>query len=261
MKFYQPLEQFETHVVFLVQPLRSAFVTVDFVATNLILFFVLAISITIGVCWLPLINQKSLGSAWSELSVLPFTFLKQSYGSLVMKKYENRENLLFLLTLFIFIISNNLLGLVPQSFCETSQLFVALTLSTSVFFGVTTYGLLLNGKTFMKLFIPSNVPKLILPFLVGIEIISYVSRVLSLAIRLFANMLSGHALLHILTEALYLCTLKTQVIFVDILLILPICLIITILALEIIISFLQAYVFITLSTIYLNDCILVGGHD
>jgi len=124
-----------------------------------------------------------------------------------------------------------------------------------VFVGITFYFINLKGLDFLYFFVPKNVPTFILPFLIVIEIISYISRLFSLAIRLFANMVAGHSLLNILSNAVLLIT-KQIVVFEFIVIILsgiPLAIVFIIYLLEIIIAFLQSYVFTTLSCIYIND--------
>jgi len=124
---------------------------------------------------------------------------------------------------------------------------------------MTIYGFIFNGKGFLSLFIPKNVPDILLPFLVIIEIISYISRTFSLAIRLFANMVAGHALLHILINSVTSNIKLITNIYVLPFVIIPVALLIAIILLELGIAFLQAYVFIVLFSIYLNDA-FKGGH-
>lgn len=165
-----------------------------------------------------------------------------------------------LLTLFIFILLGNLFGLIPFFFCLTGQFFFTILLSFSIFFGLTLFGFKFQSYRFLALFVPQNVPAFLLPFLILIEIISYLSRAISLAVRLFANMVAGHVLLHILM-GLCLVILKGA----KNLLILPIIIIFltvlcAILFLEFGISFLQAYVFVVLCAIYLNDSLNIKAH-
>ena len=102
------------------------------------------------------------------------------------------------IVIFFFVLIFNLMGLLPYCFCATSHLFVVFTISFALFVGLTSLGFILNGFQFFLLFVPKNVPSFLLPFLICIEAVSYLSRVFSLAIRLFANMVAGHALMHIL---------------------------------------------------------------
>lgn len=175
---------------------------------------------------------------------------------LSMVGFVVKRNLSLVLTFFVFILILNLLGLVPFGFCVTSQLIVTQFLGFFAIFGLTLKGFLKLKLKFFFLFLPKNVPLIMLPFLSFIEIVSYLSRMLSLSIRLFANMVAGHALLHILMGALlqifnlYLFSFMIFIIFL-----LPTVLIFFILILEIGIAFLQAYVFVVLFLIYMKDSV------
>lgn len=144
--------------------------------------------------------------------------------------------------------------MIPYSFTVTSHIVVTFTLSLSIFIGVTLIGLKIHGLHFFSFFVPQGAPKLLLPLLVVIEAISYTARAFSLAIRLFANMMSGHTLLKIIAS--FGWTLITMGgIALPLLSVIPIALILAITGLEIGIAFLQAYVFTILTCIYLNDTI------
>jgi len=107
----------------------------------------------------------------------------------------------FLLSLFFFILSNNLLGLIPYSFTLTAQIIITITMSLSIIIGVTIIGLLKHKVKFINLFIPAGLDnmKFLIPFIFLIEIISYLIRIISLSVRLTANMVSGHTLLNIIS--------------------------------------------------------------
>jgi F-type H+-transporting ATPase subunit a len=106
----------------------------------------------------------------------------------------------FVFTLFIFILMANLVGLMPYGFTITSHLFTTFFFSFSIFVFLISTGLLLQGTKFFLLFVPTGVPPALLPFLIVIEVISYFARALSLAVRLFANMMAGHSLLNIIAS-------------------------------------------------------------
>ena len=161
-------------------------------------------------------------------------------------------------TLFTFILTANLVGLVPFSFTLTSHIVLTFTLSFSIFLGLTILAIMYQPN-FFALFIPRGVPKALVPFLFVIEIISYTSRTFSLAIRLFANMMSGHVLLYILTGFCAYIFNDLHFILGKIVFIIPFALILAITALEIGIGFLQAYVFCVLVSIYLCD-VYSAGH-
>jgi F-type H+-transporting ATPase subunit a len=162
----------------------------------------------------------------------------------------------FVFTLFMFVLFANLIGLIPYSFTVTSQLIVTATLALLVFFIVVGYGFYRNGLHFLNLFVPKGVPKAILPAIVVIEILSFVSRPVSHSVRLFANMLAGHITLQVfagfiimLAGAGFLGILGAT---------LPFIMVIMLTALEFLVAFLQAYVFAILTCIYLNDAIHPG---
>jgi len=151
-------------------------------------------------------------------------------------------------TIFFFVLFSNLLGLMPYGFTTTSYIVHTFTLSSTLLIGLTIMGVLLQGKEFLNLFIPSGIPVALLPMLVVIEVISYVSKAFSLAIRLFANMMSGHTLLHILSGfVIKICNVSL------ILALVPFVIVLAISFLELGVSFLQAYVFLILSILYFND--------
>jgi ATP synthase subunit 6 len=146
---------------------------------------------------------------------------------------------------------SNLLGMIPFSFTITSHIFQTFSLGLAVTIGITIVGFFYHGLNFFSLFLPSGAPKLLAPLLVFIEIVSYVSRAFSLSIRLFANMMSGHTLLNIMTSFILKMFSKNFVFMF--LSIFPFLIICGIILLEMGIAILQAYVFMVLFCIYLND--------
>lgn len=164
-------------------------------------------------------------------------------------------------SVFLFILSANLIGLIPGCFCITSQLFITFSLSFTMFIGITIYGFRKQGFSFLQPFVPKNVPMISLPSSVGIEVVSYISRTFSLAIRLFANMVAGHALLHILMDASLKTFFSIKNVFFLSVSVIPISLLLmAIIFLEFGIAFPQAYVFVTPLSIYLNDSLSISKH-
>jgi ATP synthase subunit 6 len=157
-------------------------------------------------------------------------------------------------SLFLTIIIYNLIGMTLYSFTVTSHVIVAFTLSFAFFLAIVLTGVITQKKDFVNTFIPSGAPKVIKPFLIGIEIISYFSRPFSLGIRLFANLMAGHTLLAILSGFAFLVYKKNVLFFL-----LPLLLILAIVGLEVMICLLQAYVFTVLVSIYYNDSVH-GAH-
>jgi len=159
-------------------------------------------------------------------------------------------------TLFMFILTVNVIGLVPYTFAVTAQIIITVSLALLVFLTVIVYGFWKHGFHFLKLFVPSGIPWYILPLVTFIEVLSFLSRPISHSVRLFANILAGHI------------TLKVFAGFVTMLgafgflgwlgAVLPLGLTVALTALELLVAFLQAYVFAILTCIYLNDAIHPG---
>jgi F-type H+-transporting ATPase subunit a len=162
----------------------------------------------------------------------------------------------FVFTLFMFVLFANLIGLLPYSFTVTSQLIVTATLAISVFLVVVIYGFWRNGLHFLSLFVPKGVPKYILPAIVVIEVLSFVSRPVSHSVRLFANMLAGHITLQVFAG--FIIMLAGFGILGWLGAALPFIMVVMLTALELLVAFLQAYVFAILTCIYLNDAIHPG---
>lgn len=161
----------------------------------------------------------------------------------------------FVFSLFMFVFFSNLIGLIPGSFTVTSQIIVTFAFAALVIGVVIVYGFIRNGSHFLHLFVPSGVPALLLPFIVLIEVISFVSRPISLSVRLFANMLAGHITLKVFGGfvAMLLGAGAASIIAP-----LPLLAIVILTAFELLVAFLQAYVFAILTCVYLNDAIHPG---
>src|ERR1700683_4593615 len=162
----------------------------------------------------------------------------------------------FVFTLFMFVLAANLIGLIPYSFTVTSQIIITATLALLVFFIVVGYGFRRNGLHFLNLFVPKGVPIYILPAIVVIEVLSFVSRPISHSVRLFANMLAGHITLQVFAGFIIMLAGFGVVGWVGAAI--PLLLVIMLTALEFLVAFLQAYVFAILTCIYLNDAIHPG---
>jgi F-type H+-transporting ATPase subunit a len=155
----------------------------------------------------------------------------------------------FVLTLFVFILFANVLGLIPYSFTVTSHIIVTLALALIVFIGATIIGFIRNGFGYLKLFVPSGVPALLLPLVVLIEIVSYFIRPMSLSIRLFANMMAGHMMLKVMAGFVVMLGAMAGW--------LPLIAMVGLYGLELLVAALQAYVFALLTCMYLNDAMHV----
>jgi F-type H+-transporting ATPase subunit a len=164
----------------------------------------------------------------------------------------------FVMTLFMFIFMANMLGMFPYFFTPTSQIIITATMALMVFFTVIVVGFAKNGLKFFKLFVPSGVPWYILPFVVLIEIISFFSRPLSHAVRLWANILAGHLVLKVFAGFVPMMAAAGGVWIGASLL--PLVMTVALYGLEFLVAFLQAYVFALLTCIYLNDALHPGHH-
>ena len=153
----------------------------------------------------------------------------------------------FVFSLFMFVLFCNMLGMLPYSFTVTSHIIVTFALAAIIFLGVTIIGFVNHGIGYLKLFIPSGVPLFLLPLIVIIEIISYLSRPVSLSVRLFANMMAGHTMLKVFGGFVISLGIVGGL--------LPLSFTVALTGLEILIAFLQAYVFAILTCIYLNDAL------
>ena len=153
----------------------------------------------------------------------------------------------FIFTLFMFVLFCNMVGMLPYSFTVTSHIIVTFVLAATVFVGVTVVGFIKHGIKYLELFVPKGVPIALLPLIIIIEIISYLSRPVSLSVRLFANMMAGHTMLKVFGGFVISLGLLGGW--------LPLSFSVALTGLEILVAFLQAYVFAILTCIYLNDAL------
>ena len=159
-------------------------------------------------------------------------------------------------SLFMFVLTANLLGMIPGFFTVTSHIIVTFALAMLVIGTVVVYGIVKHGLHFFGLFVPSGVPAWLLPFIVVIELISFLSRPISLSLRLFANMLAGHIALKVFAG--FVVALLGAGGALSILAPLPLLMAVALMALEFLVAALQAYVFTVLTCIYLNDALHPG---
>ena len=163
----------------------------------------------------------------------------------------------FVFTLFVFVLFSNFFGMIPGSFTVTSQIAVTFTLASLVILTVIVTGFIKHGIGFLKLFVPAA-PWYLLILLVPIEVISFLTRPISLSVRLFANMLAGHTMLAVFGGFVVLLGGAGGVL--SLLSVAPMALIVAIMLLELLVAFLQAYVFAILTCIYLNEALHLHDH-
>lgn len=248
---FDPMGQFVVSPIVELPPITLPFFgAVDVSFTNASLWMVLAV----GVATLFMISASSRSALvpgrLQLLGEMAYSFvanmIRQNVGVEGMKYFP------FIFSLFMFILFCNLLGMIPYSFTVTSHLIVTFAMAAFVFCMVTIIGFIRHGIGFLKLFVPSGVPIALLPLLVVIELISYLTRPVSLSVRLFGNMLAGHTILKVFGG--FVAGLSTAGLIAP-LAIAPFALMIGFTGLELLIAALQAYVFTILTCIYLNDAI------
>lgn len=181
---------------------------------------------------------------WQSMAEMSYEFvaglLKETVGN------EGRRYFPWIFTLFMFILFGNLLGMIPSAFTFTSHIVVTFAMALAVFLFVTLLAIFKHGIRFFSFFVPPGAPKLMWPLLIPIEVISYLSRPVSLSVRLFANMLAGHTLLKVFAGFVVALGAAGVV---------PLLFIVALTGLEILIAFLQAYVFTILTCLYINDAL------
>ena len=234
-----PLEQFK--IVRLV-PLHIGPLDVSY--TNSALAMTIAVLLIAGMVLVGTARPALVPGRLQSMVEMMYEFVADMIDSNVGR--EAREYLPFVFTLFTFILLANLLGLVPYNFTVTSHIIITFALALLVFVGVTTIGLIRHGFHFLSFFVPHGVPLVLLIVLVPIEVLSYFIRPFTLSIRLFANMLAGHTMLAIFGG--FAAAIGLAAIF-------PVAIDIAIMALELLVAVLQAYVFAILTVLYLRDAI------
>jgi F-type H+-transporting ATPase subunit a len=167
--------------------------------------------------------------------------------------HEGRRFFPFVFTLFMFVLFGNMLGLFPYAFTFTSHIAATFALAAMVFVLITVVALLLHGKKFFGYFFPEGAPIWLAPIIIPVEIVSYLSRPISLSIRLFANMVAGHVMLKVFaTFIVMLAGLGAVGPFLSLL---PLTINVALVGFEVLVAFLQAYVFAILTCIYLHDAV------
>jgi F-type H+-transporting ATPase subunit a len=190
-------------------------------------------------------SRKLVPGRWQSMAELSYSFVADMVRDNVGN--EGRKYFPAVFSLFMFILFGNLLGLLPYSFTFTSHIAITFTLAMIVFIGVTLIGIARHGLHFFSLFVPSGVPAFIYPILVPIEVISYLSRPVSLSIRLFANMTAGHTMMKVFAG--FIIPLGFIGGWA------PFAVDVALTGFEFLVAFLQAYVFAVLTCLYLNDSI------
>nr|YP_009325896.1 ATP synthase F0 subunit a [Choreocolax polysiphoniae]APC24888.1 ATP synthase F0 subunit a [Choreocolax polysiphoniae] len=244
MTINSPLEQFE---IITILPLYFFKINISFTNASLLMCFVILLSLF----WISLIlfNTNYLPNNWQllleEFYLLTINLVEENIN------FKGELYFPFIFTLHLFLLFSNLLGMIPYSFTITSHISITFSLALIIFISINIIGIQKHKLNFFSLFLPRNVPLIIVPLLISIEFLSYLIKVFTLAIRLFANMTSGHTLLKIIAGFIWTMLLSEGL--VSFLHIIPLFLLIVLIGLELSIAILQAYVFTLLTCIYLND--------
>jgi len=241
-----PIQQFQITKLL---PLEVGGYDISF--TNSALFMVATVAVSAGFLILSTSGRGLIPGRMQSISEMCYEFvaglLRDSAGSEGMKFFP------LVFSLFVFILVANLFGMFPYFFTITSHVVITAALALLVISIVIVYGFWRNGLGFLKLFVPSGVPAVLVPLIVFIEILSFISRPISLSVRLFANVLAGHITLKVFSGfVIMLSGLGFGGVLASIL---PLAFTVALTALEFLVAFLQAYVFAILTCMYLNDAI------
>jgi F-type H+-transporting ATPase subunit a len=235
-----PMEQFKIETLV---PIHVG--GLDLSYTNSALFMTMAVALTGLLFWGATRRRLMVPGRWQSVAELIYEFVADMVKSNAGK--EGMPYFPFVFSLFLFILFGNFLGLMPYGFTFTSHIVVTAVMAVFIFVAVTIIGFAKHGLHFFKLFVPPGTPLAIAWFLVPLEMFSYMIRPVTLSLRLFANMLAGHVLLKVLAG--FIIALGIYFGWVPLLAVFGVTL------LEILVGFLQAYVFALLTCIYLNDAI------
>src|SRR5260221_2529687 len=237
---HNPMEQFD------IRRLLSLHLgKYDVSYTNSALWMTIAVAITLFVFIYGMRPRALVPGRLQSVAEVGYEFIAKMVSDNVGdagKKYFP-----FILSLFLFILGCNMLGMIPYSFTPTSHIIVTFAMAAVVFVGVTLIALFKHGIHFFSFFAPKGVPIWLMPILVPIEVISYLIRPMTLSVRLFANMLAGHIMLKVFGGFVIMLGIFFGWI--------PLLFTTAFIGLEILIAFLQAYVFAVLTCLYLNDAL------
>ena len=235
-----PLAQFEIKTLI---PLQAGGVDISF--TNSSLMMVLTLTLVSLFLILGMRRRSLVPGRWQSMVELSYQFvanlIRDTVGS------DGRRYFPLIFTLFMFILFGNLLGMMPYSFTFASHIIVTFALAIIVFIGVTILGFVKHGLHFFSFFVPPGVSVILWPLMIPIEIISYLSRPISLSVRLFANLTAGHTMLKVFASFVISLGVVGGI--------LPLVFVVALTGLELLIAFLQAYVFTILTCFYINDAV------
>jgi len=236
-----PMHQFE---VYKIGPeINLGGVNLSF--TNSSLFMVISSALILLLLFLGTKKKSLVPSKIQLITEMSYTFIAKMINDTAGSNAKTFFPFIF--TLFMFVLISNMVGMLPYSFTVTSHIIVTFVLAAIVFIGVTILGFVKHGIKYLELFVPKGVPMALLPLIIIIEIISYLSRPVSLSVRLFANMMAGHTMLKVFGGFVISLGLLGGW--------LPLGFSVALTGLEILVAFLQAYVFAILTCMCINDAL------
>lgn len=246
-----PIHQFDINNIFTIGQVGGY--TIAF--TNSSAYMLLTVAVICLLAVRGLKGQQLVPGRFQSAAELSYVFvanmIRSTAGDDGMKFFP------LVYSIFMFILVSNLIGIIPYAFTVTSHIIVTAAFALLVFFTVLIYGFYKNGLKFFNLFVPRGMPFYIMPLIVTIEIISFLSRPLSHSVRLFANMLAGHVALKVFAGFVVMLGASLGAIgWIGS--VVPLAMTVGLTALEVLVGFLQAYVFAILTCIYLNDAVHPG---
>ena len=218
---------------------------VDLSFTNASLFMVISASVILLFLYTGSKEKRIIPNKLQLVAEMFYTFVAKMISDTAGSKAK--PYFPFIFSLFMFVLICNMVGMLPYSFTVTSHIIVTLIMALFIFVAVTVIGFIKHGFKYLRIFVPSGVPGVLLPLITIIEIISYLSRPVSLSVRLFANMMAGHTMLKVFGGFVVSLGILGGW--------LPLSFSVALTGLEILVAFLQAYVFAILTCIYLNDAL------
>lgn len=244
---HSPLHQFEIQTLAAMPPLAGY--NIDF--TNASLFMVLTV---VGVVLFIAAGMRRgalVPGRWQSMVEMTYEFISNLVRENIGPK--GRTFFPFVFTLFMFILVANLLGMLPGSFTVTSHIAVTFAMAITIFIGATIIGFMKHGLHFLHFFVPQGCPAIMLPLLVIIEIMSYLARPFTLALRLAANMMAGHVLLKVVGGFIGAMLATGGLVMIGS--VAPFALLVAFVGFEFLVAVIQAYVFALLVSVYLNDAV------
>jgi len=236
-----PMEQFK---VYKIGP-EIKISGIDLSFTNASLFMLMSASIILLLLFFSTKEKKIIPDKLQLIGEMFYAFVAKMISDTAGSKAK--PYFPFIFSLFMFVLFCNMVGMLPYSFTVTSHIIVTLIMALFIFVAVTIIGFMKHGFKYLSIFVPKGVPVVLLPLITIIEIISYLSRPVSLSVRLFANMMAGHTMLKVFGGFVISLGILGGW--------LPLSFSVALTGLEILVAFLQAYVFAILTCIYLNDAL------